>query len=136
MEECIICFEIIDPNEHVIMECCKQNVHKSCLELWLKTNINKITDISFCFYCKQKNNNIDYIIEIINDSNSNIIETSSNITETSSNTYRNDINIVELNSNIILFNLIFNYRVKIIIIIIIFIIVLYLFNRLIMFIVG
>ena len=76
--ECIICFENTNINNYTQLECCKQIVHNECLEKWIKININKITDISYCFYCKQKNNNINYIIDIIDNSytitNSNIIE--------------------------------------------------------------
>jgi hypothetical protein len=76
--ECIICFENTSINNYTQLECCKQIVHNECLEKWIKNNINTITDISYCFYCKQKNNNIDYIINIIDNSNVNnniIIET-------------------------------------------------------------
>ena len=69
--ECIICFDSINTNinNYIKLECCNQIVHDKCLETWILTNLNKITDISSCFYCKQKNDNIDYIIEIINYSN-------------------------------------------------------------------
>lgn len=70
--ECIICFEKTNINNYTQLECCKQIVHNECLEKWIKININKITDISYCFYCKQKNNNISYIIDILDNSYSNI----------------------------------------------------------------
>ena len=69
--ECIICFENIDNTNYKKFECCQQIVHISCLEKWITTNINIIKDISYCFYCKQKNDNIDYIINIINNPNNN-----------------------------------------------------------------
>lgn len=83
--ECIICFENTSINNYTKLECCKQIVHPECLEKWIKFNINKITDISYCFYCKQKNNNIDYIIDIIDNSYNNIsierLEETNNITQ-------------------------------------------------------
>ena len=70
--ECIICFENTNINNYTQLECCKQIVHNECLEKWIKININKISDISYCFYCKQKNNNINYIIDILDNSYTNI----------------------------------------------------------------
>ena len=69
--ECIICFENTNIYNYTQLDCCKQIVHNECLEKWIKININKITDISYCFYCKQKNSNINYIIDIIDSSNVN-----------------------------------------------------------------
>ena len=87
--ECIICFENIYMSNSLIMECCNQVVHKKCLESWTKLNIDKITDISYCFYCKQKNATTDYVIDIINNSNNISQHESNNIVIYNSNRYNN-----------------------------------------------
>ena len=53
--ECLICYNEITNNDFVILECCNNYTHLSCLNNWISFNINNITDISSCFYCKQPN---------------------------------------------------------------------------------
>jgi hypothetical protein len=103
--ECIICFEEIHAKDIIIMECCKQIIHKNCIKEWTKNNINKISDINCCFYCKQHNGTTDYIIDLINNETCIIINTENNINndnefQVNDNDFQVNNNIFQVNNNI------------------------------------
>ena len=109
--ECVICFEEIHIKDINIMECCKQITHKQCIEKWIKSNINKISDINRCFHCKQSNIITDYIIDLVK------VETYNNYELNNDNNNQVNNNIIETN-NIIYNNNYYKYKVIIISIII------------------
>lgn len=94
--ECIICFEEINVKDFITMECCKQIIHKNCIKNWTKINMNKISNINNCFYCKQNNSTTDFFIDLINNETYNMnelnndIENNNNIIETTNNVYNNN----------------------------------------------
>ena len=53
--ECIICYDDINIDDCVILECCNNHVHIICLQKWLQQNINKNTELDKCFMCKNSN---------------------------------------------------------------------------------
>jgi len=79
--ECIICLDIISPNDHYKLMCCKNTVHIECLNEWVITNISK-KDVSKCFICSQENTNIQNIISHYNYNNDEIIHSNNNNSNT------------------------------------------------------
>ena len=122
--ECVICFEEIHIKDINIMECCKQITHKQCIEKWIKSNINKISDINQCFYCKQSNITTDYIIDLVKVETYNNYELNNDNNNQLNNDNNNQVNnnIIETNiietNNIIYNNNYYKYKVIIISIII------------------
>jgi len=99
--ECIICFEDLNIKDIIQMDCCKQTIHKHCIKYWTENNIDKISDINYCFYCKQKNNTTDYIINLIkNETNDSIIEINNNSIEINNIIEINNNNIIERHYNV------------------------------------
>ena len=48
IEECIICFELIDPNNHMYCKSCNNTYHTKCLIEWQKKSKSYV-----CTYCQQ-----------------------------------------------------------------------------------
>ena len=68
--ECPICFEILNDNNIIILDCCNKTCHINCLITWYKNNIHNKT----CFICNRENtfrNNLFSSNNIIHDNNSN-----------------------------------------------------------------
>ena len=63
--ECPICFEILNENNIIFLECCNKTCHKSCLVNWYKSNPHNKT----CFICNKENTFCNTLI----DSSENII---------------------------------------------------------------
>ena len=76
--ECVICLEDISNESLIILECCKNNIHFECLKDWLITNINIISDIDKCFFCKNDNQLISDLIYNIKTIDNNIIQDNNN----------------------------------------------------------
>lgn len=49
--ECPICFEILNENNIIILDCCNKTSHISCLVNWYKNNPHNKT----CFICNREN---------------------------------------------------------------------------------
>ena len=105
--ECIICFTDISSDDYLLLECCKQTVHKTCLSKWYQTNIKNNNIDNKCFHCKNNNQYITNINNKLIIQNNNIIETNNdeiieiriiedinnyNITNTNPNTNTNNNN--------------------------------------------
>ena len=96
--ECIICFYEIAPNNHINLECCNQNIHFSCLNNWIHLNINNISNIEDCFFCKQTNTLINDIVT--NYKNELKIKEQQRILHNNSNSNSNSnstVNIIDIN---------------------------------------
>ena len=66
--ECPICFENLNENNIIILDCCNKTSHISCVVNWYKNNPHNKT----CFICNRENtfrNNL-----FISDVNNNIIK--------------------------------------------------------------
>ena len=59
--ECIICLTDISINDFYKLSCCNNDVHITCINKWIHSNINN-KDISKCFICSQKNDIIEDIV--------------------------------------------------------------------------
>ena len=55
--ECPICFESIDDSNLVVMNCCKQKIHSSCLNQWVLFKKD-----NRCILCRGNNNIIVKLI--------------------------------------------------------------------------
>ena len=49
--ECPICFEILNQNNIILLDCCNKTCHSSCLVTWYKNNTHNKT----CFICNREN---------------------------------------------------------------------------------
>lgn len=63
--ECIICLTDISINDFYKLSCCNNDVHITCINEWIHSNINN-KDISKCFICSQKNDIIQDIVSMNN----------------------------------------------------------------------
>ena len=62
-DECPICFEILYNNNDIInLNCCKKNIHISCMKNWYKSNRNRRS----CFICNQENIICNHLITFYN----------------------------------------------------------------------
>lgn len=70
--ECCICLNDLTNDDLFYLECCKYNVHHTCLIKWINTSIKKsYTDYNKCILCKTYNSLIDdCYINIFNYKNS------------------------------------------------------------------
>ena len=58
--ECCICLNNLTENNLIYLECCKYNIHHTCLIQWLNSNIdNSFSDYNKCVLCKSYNGLID-----------------------------------------------------------------------------
>ncbi len=97
--ECIICLTDVSINELLLLDCCKQIVHKNCLSKWIQTNINNNNIDNKCFHCKNYNQYIHNLNNKLSIKNNNIIENNNNefieirIIEDINNNSNNNTNI-------------------------------------------
>lgn len=101
--ECCICLNYLNNEDIFYLECCKNNIHHSCLIEWINSNIdNSFSDFNKCVLCKSYNvimddyyKNIFYFRSYNNENN----ETNRNITIDISNNNENE-RIIYLHQNI------------------------------------
>ena len=79
--ECIICLTDVSINELLLLDCCKQIVHKNCLSKWIQTNINNNNIDNKCFHCKNYNQYIHNLNNNLSIKNNNIIENNNEFIE-------------------------------------------------------
>ena len=82
--ECCICLNNLTNDDLFFLECCKHNIHHTCLIQWINTNIdNSLPDFDKCIICKSYNSLID-------DSYKNILHSINNENENNNNNNEND----------------------------------------------
>jgi hypothetical protein len=97
--ECVICLNDISNNDNCTLTCCRNVVHISCINNWVKKNIYK-KNISRCFICSQENSTIQNIVSHNND-NEVFIDYGDTISITNNNNNNNNNNneVVLYNDN-------------------------------------
>ena len=91
--ECCICLNNLTNDDLFFLECCKHNIHHTCLIQWINTNIdNSLPDFDKCILCKSYNSLID-------DSYKNILHSRNNENENNENENENNENENNNNEN-------------------------------------
>jgi len=77
-DECIICFEINNNKEYILLECCDKYIHKSCIDKWLVAE--NFERNKSCIYCTKSNIYIENFIKNFTNLNTSIdLQTENNI---------------------------------------------------------
>ena len=74
MDECIICFNRLKPNENLYtFQCCSKEIHLQCYLNWLKNNLDRdrIGDIT-CIFCRSNCQNTKELEVILDIGNQNL----------------------------------------------------------------
>ena len=93
--ECSICYEDINIDDSIILECCNNKVHIICLQKWLENNMNINSEIDKCFMCKNNNELIKNLLPSKNE----LSDDANYLSDASNNTIIN-ISIDNTNDNI------------------------------------
>lgn len=62
--ECPICIDCIEEDDHIILPCCKLDLHKSCHDHFIETRYN-----TKCMHCRR-----EYVPEVFYDAEEEVIE--------------------------------------------------------------